>query len=67
MEGQRKQRKGKAMHHLGKIMNDELAAVAGEYEEFVGNLEEGCGIAQREAKKQFTEFKKEVEQYACVQ
>jgi uncharacterized protein YjbJ (UPF0337 family) len=58
MEGQWKQRKGKAMRHWGKIMNDELAAVAGKYEEFVGNLQEGYGIAQQESKNKLPNSKK---------
>jgi uncharacterized protein YjbJ (UPF0337 family) len=62
IEGQWKQRRGKAMGHWGKIMNDELAAVAGKYEELVGKLQEGYGIAKEEAKEKVGEFKKEVEQ-----
>ena len=31
MEGGWKQRRGKAVHHWGKMMNDELAAIAGKY------------------------------------
>jgi uncharacterized protein YjbJ (UPF0337 family) len=62
MEGQWKQRRGKAVGHWGKIMNDELASVAGRYEELVGKLQEKYGIAQLEAKEQVAEFKKEIEQ-----
>ena len=50
------------MHHWGKMMNDELAAIAGKYEELVGNLQEKYGIAKEEAKGQIDEFKKAVEQ-----
>jgi hypothetical protein len=35
IEGQWKQRRGKAMHHWGKMMNDELAEFAGKHEELV--------------------------------
>ena len=49
VEGQWKQRRGKAVHHWGKIMNDELAAIAGKYEELVGKLQESYGIAKDEA------------------
>lgn len=62
MEGQWKQRRGNAMRHWGKIMNDELASVAGRYEELVGKLQEKYGIAQLEAKEQVAEFKKEIDQ-----
>jgi uncharacterized protein YjbJ (UPF0337 family) len=62
MEGQWKQRRGKAMRHWGKIMNDELAAVSGKFEELVGKLQEKYGIAQQEAKEKVAEFKKEIKQ-----
>ena len=54
IEGQWKQRRGKAMHHWGKMMNDDLAAIAGKYEELVGKLQEKYGIAKTE----IDEFKK---------
>ena len=54
IEGQWKQRRGKAMHHWGKLMNDDLAAIAGKYEELVGKLQEKYGIAKGE----IDEFKK---------
>lgn len=62
IEGQWKQRRGKAVHHWGKLMNDELAAIAGKHEQLVGMLQEKYGIAKEEAKKQVDEFKKIVEQ-----
>lgn len=62
IEGQWKQRRGKAIRHWGKMMNDELAAIAGKYEELVGRLQEKYGIAKEQAKKQVDEFKKTVEQ-----
>jgi uncharacterized protein YjbJ (UPF0337 family) len=52
MEGQWKQGRGKAVAHWGKVMNDELAAVAGRYEELVGKLQERYGMAREEAKMQ---------------
>jgi uncharacterized protein YjbJ (UPF0337 family) len=57
MEGQWKQRRGKAVVHWGKVMDDELAAVAGKYEELVGRLQEKYGIAQEEARQQVDKFK----------
>ena len=50
------------MHHWGKMMNDELAAIAGKYEELVGSLQEKYGIAKEEARDQVNEFKRAVEQ-----
>jgi uncharacterized protein YjbJ (UPF0337 family) len=62
VEGQWKQRRGKATHHWGKLMNDELAAIAGKHEQLVGTLQERYGIAKEEAKRQVDEFTKNVEQ-----
>jgi uncharacterized protein YjbJ (UPF0337 family) len=57
VEGQWKQRRGKASDLWGKMMNDELAAVAGKYVELVGKLQEKYGIAKQEAKQQANCFK----------
>ena len=62
LEGEWKQRRGKAVHHWGKMMNDELAAIAGKYEELVGRLQSRYGIAREEAQRQVGEFKGMVEQ-----
>lgn len=62
LEGEWKQRRGKAVHHWGKMMNDELAAIAGKYEELVGRLQSRYGVAREEAERQVGEFKKMVEQ-----
>lgn len=62
IEGEWKQRRGKAVHHWGKMMNDELAAIAGKYEELVGRLQSQYGIAREEAQRQVGEFKRMVEQ-----
>ncbi len=62
IEGQWKQRRGKAMQHWGKIMNDELAAIAGRYEDLVGRLQERYGMAREETKGQVNKFRKTVEQ-----
>lgn len=62
MEGEWKQRRGKAVHHWGKMMNDELAAIAGKYEELVGRLQERYGIANDKSKRQVDDFKKVVMQ-----
>ena len=62
MEGQWKQRRGKAVHHWGKTMNDELSAILGKYEELVGNLQEKYGIAKDEARRRMDDYKIIVEQ-----
>ena len=61
VEGQWKQRRGKATSHWGKMMNDELAAIAGKHEQLVGILQEKYGIAKEEAKRQVVEFKKNID------
>ena len=60
MEGVWKQRRGKAVHHWGKMMNDELAAIAGKYEELVGRLQTKYGIAKEKANSQVKEIKKTI-------
>ena len=58
MEGEWKQRRGKAVHYWGKMMNDDLAAIAGKYEELVGRLQERYGIASEKSRRQVDDFKK---------
>jgi uncharacterized protein YjbJ (UPF0337 family) len=58
MEGEWKQQRGKAVHHWGRMMNDELAAIAGKYEELVGRLQERYGIASEKSKRQVDDFRK---------
>jgi uncharacterized protein YjbJ (UPF0337 family) len=58
IEGQWKQRRGKAVHHWGKLMNDELAAIAGKHEQVVGMLQEKYGIAKEQVKRHVTEYNK---------
>jgi len=62
MEGEWKQRRGKAIHHWGKMMNDELAAIAGKYEQLVGRLQERYGIASEESQHQVDAFRDAVGQ-----
>lgn len=62
IEGEWKQRRGKALHHWGKVMNDELAAIAGKYEQLVGNMQERYGIANELSKTQVSDLKKVIGQ-----
>jgi uncharacterized protein YjbJ (UPF0337 family) len=62
VEGQRKQRRGKAVNQWGKLMNDDLAAIAGKHEQLVGTLQEKYGAAKEEAKRQVGKFKEIVGQ-----
>jgi uncharacterized protein YjbJ (UPF0337 family) len=62
IEGQWKQQRGKATHHWGKVMNDDLAVTAGKYEDLVGRLQERFGIARDAAKAEVDELKKTIKQ-----
>lgn len=62
IEGQWKQQRGKATHHWGKVMNDELAVTAGKYEDLVGRLQERFGIAKEGARAEVDELKKTIKQ-----
>jgi uncharacterized protein YjbJ (UPF0337 family) len=62
LEGQWKQQRGKAVYHWGKMMNDELSAIVGKYEELVGKLQEKYGIAKEEVRHRVDEYKIIVEQ-----
>jgi uncharacterized protein YjbJ (UPF0337 family) len=57
LEGQWKQKRGKAVYHWGRVMNDELSAILGKYEEVVGKLQEKYGIAKDEARHKVDEYK----------
>jgi uncharacterized protein YjbJ (UPF0337 family) len=57
LEGEWKQQRGKAVHRWGRMMNDELAAIAGRYEQLVGKLQERYGIANEKSRRQADEFK----------
>ena len=61
IEGQWKQRRGQAVHKWGKVMNDELAAIAGKYEELVGRLQEKYGVAKEETKQHIIQYRATVE------
>ena len=58
VEGEWKQRRGKATYYWGRVMKDELAAIAGKYEEYVGRLQQKYGIAAENSKREVDEFKK---------
>jgi uncharacterized protein YjbJ (UPF0337 family) len=57
LEGQWKQKRGKAVYHWGRVMNDELSAILGKYEELVGKLQEKYGIAKDDARHRVDEYK----------
>jgi uncharacterized protein YjbJ (UPF0337 family) len=60
VEGQWKQRRGKAVQQWGKVMNDELASIGGKHEQLVGILQEKYGVAKEDARRKVAEFKKTI-------
>lgn len=62
IEGQWKQQRGKAVQHWGKMMNDDLAAISGKYEELVGRIQEAYGRAREEARRQAARYRDTAEQ-----
>jgi uncharacterized protein YjbJ (UPF0337 family) len=58
LEGAWKQRRGKAVQHWGRLMNDQLAAIAGKYEVLVGKLQEKYGDASNRSEHQSDDFKR---------
>jgi len=56
VEGRWKQQRGRAVYQWGKMMNDELSAILGKYEELVGKLQEKYGIAKDEARHRVDEY-----------
>ena len=62
IEGQWKQQRGKAVHHWGKVMNDELALIAGKHDELVGRLQEEYAIAKVEHKRQVDQYQRMIAQ-----
>ena len=49
IEGQWRQRRGKVMHHWEQMTIDKVAAIAGQYDELVGRIEEKYGMVKEEA------------------
>jgi uncharacterized protein YjbJ (UPF0337 family) len=57
VEGKWKQERGRAKRSWAKMMNDDLAAVSGRYDELVGMLQEKYGIVNEEAIRQVQCFR----------
>ena len=56
VKGNWKQVKGEAKKRWGKLTDDDLDTVDGEYERLVGVLQERHGMAREEAKKEVDDF-----------
>jgi len=51
LEGQWKQIKGTVREKWGKLTDDDLTAIAGKKDQFVGRLQERYGISREQAQK----------------
>lgn len=60
-EGKWKQLKGRVQEQWGELTDDELDAIAGRRERFVGKLQEKHGVAREEAEKSFEALKRELD------
>jgi len=56
VKGNWKQVKGEAQKRWGKLTDDDLDVIDGEYERLVGTLQERHGMAREEAKKEADDF-----------
>ena len=60
ISGQWTQLKGKLKEHWGKLTDDELEAIAGSREKFLGKLQEKHGLSKDEAERQLEEWQRYV-------
>ncbi|MEX0644032.1 MAG: CsbD family protein [Parvularculaceae bacterium] len=52
LQGQRKQLKGSVKEQWGKLTDDDLSRVEGNYDLLVGKIQERYGVARDEAERQ---------------
>ena len=60
ISGQWTQLKGKLKEHWGKLTDDELEAIAGSREKFLGKLQEKHALSRDEAERQLEEWQRYV-------
>jgi uncharacterized protein YjbJ (UPF0337 family) len=56
LRGKWKQSKGKIREKWGNLTDDDLEIIAGQREQFIGQVQERYGMAKQEAEKQVDEF-----------
>lgn len=56
IEGKWKQFKGSVRQQWGKLTDDDLAAIGGSREKFIGKLQERYGLARDEAQRRADEW-----------
>lgn len=57
IQGQWQQLKGAARKQWGKLTDNDIDQVQGDYEKLVGKIQERYGVAREEAEKQFDDWK----------
>ncbi len=58
LQGQCKQLKGSIREQRGKLTDDDLARVEGNYDQLVGRIQQRYGVAREEAERQVEEWRK---------
>ncbi len=56
-QGQWKQMKGSVKEQWGKLTDDDIAQVEGNYDQLVGKIQERYGVQREEAEKQIKAWK----------
>jgi uncharacterized protein YjbJ (UPF0337 family) len=56
-QGQWKQMKGSVKKQWGKLTDDDIARVEGDFDELAGRIQERYGVAREEAEKQIKAWK----------
>lgn len=59
LEGNWKQIRGEAKSKWGKLTDDDLKRIDGEYDKFVGRLQERYGMAEEKARREVEQWKRE--------
>ncbi len=60
IEGNWKQLKGRVRQKWGELTDDDIAAIAGKREQFVGKLQESYGISKDEAERQLKDWQSDL-------
>ena len=63
LEGNWKQMKGRVKERWGKLTDDDLAAIAGRREQLEGKIQERCGYAKSQARKEIEDWYRSTESY----
>ena len=59
LKGKWKELKGSAKEHWGRLTDDDLDVINGQYEQLIGKVQQRYGIARDEAQRQIDEWNSE--------